>query len=78
MSRTNCPGCGATVDMVKVKGKHERLPIEIAAEAASPNGPDRYRIVGLSPIVVDKVAADAVGSFFPDHRHDCPAFNNGK
>lgn len=76
--RTSCVGCGATVDMVKVKGSNGRIPLEISAEAASPNGPDRYRIVSLNPVVVDKVAADAVGSFYPDHRDDCPAFNNGR
>ena len=73
--RTNCPACGANVDLAIVEGTDDCVPLEIAPEVAA--AADRYAITGHNPLVARKVSKDAAGSYFPDHRYDCPGHGNG-
>jgi uncharacterized protein (UPF0212 family) len=73
--RTNCPACGANVDLAIVEGTDDRVPLEIAAEVSAVA--DRYAIISHAPLVARLVSKDAAGAFFPDHRHDCPGHGNG-
>jgi hypothetical protein len=76
-----CTGCGADVNMAIVITPNgpERVPLEVAAEAAGLSShADRYRIVKDNPTTAEKVPAGAPGSFYPDHRWECPAHNAGR
>lgn len=71
MGRTSCMSCGATVDVARVEGESEFVPLEVNTDSSSEA--DRYRIVGMNPLIAERVAKNATGDFFPDHRFDCPA-----
>lgn len=74
--RTNCPACGATVQMAR-KGAidGDAVPLEMSTDASS--DADRYRIIGFDPLRVQQVPKGAVGDYYPDHRADCPGHGNG-
>jgi lysine biosynthesis protein LysW len=74
--RTNCTGCGATVELARIEGSRERVALEINPETGA--DAQRYRVVRLNPLVVSRVPKDAPGTFQPDHAFDCPAHNAGR
>lgn len=77
MPRTNCPACGATVDVATDVTTGEKIPLEINTDASG-EAP-RYRFVTPGPdLRVERVAEDAAGDFYPDHRWDCKDFNAGR
>lgn len=78
MALSNCPACGATVDVARIDGTEETVPLELSSDA-SLEAP-RYRIVGQNPTCVVRVVAagEVVGNFPADHRFDCAGFNAGR
>lgn len=69
-----CPACGANIQHAQTEGG-EHVPLEVNTE---PEGERRYRIVALGPpLVVQPVRADALIDAYPDHRKECPDFQNG-
>jgi hypothetical protein len=62
--------------MVVIEGTTERIPLEIAPETAG--RADRYTITGSNPLTAKMVPPNAPGSFYADHRWDCPGYNAGK
>jgi hypothetical protein len=73
MANATCPGCGAEVQHVEVDG--ERIPLERFTE---PSGDRRYRIIDFGPpMVAQKVSPYSAIDAYPDHRKDCPHFDNG-
>lgn len=75
MGRTACPSCGATVDVAEDIDTGEKVAIEVNTDASS--DADRYRIVDLNPLKVQKVSPGQVGDYFPAHLFDCPAHGAG-
>lgn len=76
MARTNCPACGASVQVARVSDKSKMVTLEVHTDASADT--DRYKIVGHRPLRVIKVATGAYGDYFPDHQFDCPGANAGR
>lgn len=78
MARTNCPACGAEVDICTDADTGETVPLEPNTDAS--NEAPRYRYTGVyvPKPVVQRVREDAAGDFYPDHRFDCKDFNAGR
>lgn len=72
--RTNCMGCGATIDIARIKDSDATVPLEVHTDPSS--DADRYRVVEMNPLVVEPVNRGAAGDYFPDHREDCPSFRS--
>jgi hypothetical protein len=70
----SCPACGADITHAKL-ADGSNVPLE---KWTDPTGDRRYRIVELGPpLVVEKVSPSSGIDAYPDHRLDCPAFDNG-
>lgn len=70
----SCPSCGADIQHAQTTDG-SNVPLEWFTE---PSGDKRYRIVALGPpLTVELVSPSATGGAYPDHRKDCPAFENG-
>lgn len=70
----DCPACGAPITHAKTE-TGAPVPLEKYTE---PQGPRRFRIVRTGPpIVVAPVGDLAVIDAHPDHRLDCPDYDNG-
>lgn len=76
MGRTSCPACGATVDVATDVETGAKVPLEVHTDSSS--DADRYRIVELNPLKVQKVQRGQAGDYFPTHLYDCPAHNAGR
>ena len=76
MTEMACPACGANIDLAKDVDSGEMVALEKHTDASSDAA--RYRVVGYSPLTVQRVRDDAPGDFYPDHRFDCPDFNAGR
>lgn len=74
--RRSCPYCGCAVDVAKIQGTDESVPLEVSADLNS-DAP-RYKVLSANPLTVVKVATGAVGWFMPDHRAECPGYDNGR
>ena len=77
MGQTSCPACGASVNVARDVNTGEVVVLEVNTDASSDAA--RYRIVSHGPpqLTVERVADDAAGDFYPDHKFDCPDFNAG-
>lgn len=81
MSKITCTGCGAEVNMATVftTTGPVRVPLELSPEAAGASSrATRYKIISDNPTVAEAVASDAAGTYYPDHRWECPAHNAGR
>jgi hypothetical protein len=76
MALTSCPSCGATVQVGQVINSTERVPLEVNEDSST--DAKRYRIVLDNPLTIERVPDDAPGSFYADHRFDCPEHNAGR
>lgn len=74
--RVRCEACGATVDVAKIQGTDETVALEVHTDPSS--DAERFRIVGLNPLTVERVVKGALGDFYPNHHFDCPAHNAGR
>lgn len=75
MARSRCSACGATVQIARVDGGEGAVPLEVHTDAST-DAP-RYRIIGFDPLRAERVADEAPGDYYPDHRADCPSYGNG-
>jgi len=70
----DCPSCGSPITHTQTRDG-ERIPIESFEDTT---GDRRYRIVELGPPhIVEPVADSSPTPAFPDHRKECPAYDNG-
>lgn len=77
MGRTNCPACGATVDVARDVDTNETVVLEINTDASGDAA--RYRYVSPGPeLLVQRVPDSAGGDFFAEHAFDCPESNAGR
>lgn len=76
MARSSCPSCGATVDVAKIAGTDDAVPLEVHTDSS--NDAERYRIIGHDPLTAERVPESAPGDYWPDHRFDCPGRNAGR
>ena len=66
-----CQACGANITVAIDIDTGERVPLEPYEDSAT--DVPRYRVMGSTqPIRVQRVPQNAPGSFYPDHRFDCP------
>jgi len=75
MADTTCPACGATVQIAQIINSTKRVPLEVNEDSS--DDMDRYRIVLDNPLTVEPVPEGAAGSFYADHRYDCPDYGSG-
>lgn len=70
----SCPACGADITHARTESG-ENIPLE---KWTDPTGDRRYRIVGLGPpLLVQRVSPSSGIDAYPDHRVDCPDYDNG-
>ncbi len=73
--RRSCPYCGTAVDVAKIRGTGESVPLETSPDSQS-DAP-LYKVVDTNPLTVVKAATGAIGWYLPDHRAECPGYGNG-
>lgn len=75
MPDPNCPACGAPIQHGRT-AEGEKIPLERYTE---PSGDRRFRIVEFGPpLLVESISANAQINAHPDHRKDCPDYDNGR
>jgi hypothetical protein len=74
MAQVNCKYCGATVNIARVFGTDDFVPLETTPDPSS-EAP-LYRIITTESgrLVVERVSDYSGGNYLPDHRFDCPGF----
>lgn len=69
-----CRGCGAEITHAQT-AEGEHVPLE---QWSTTDGKRRFRVVEFGPpLIVEPVSPTSPVSAQPDHRADCPAYDNG-